>query len=209
MKTVILIILTLIFSFSSSFSQTLKEQAITKAKNDFAKSEYSYHSEAFSPSDNTYLYVLRNYYSISWYFLADSSNYYTHYDSVMTKLLRDKYGTDFLDRAEIIADSLDQTENWKKDAKFPGGQEELFKFIYSNLRTDSINFETGSTRIFLQVEIDSTGKVMNPKIMRGINEQIDDRAIEVVKKMPNWEPAYLYGKKVRQTFTIPIRLEIE
>jgi hypothetical protein len=184
------------------------EKASIQAQKDFEDSNYAFHSLEFLPVENSYTHVLDKYYNIKWYF-TDSLDYYNCYDSAMIKLLKNKYGLDFLERAEIIADSLDQTENWKKDASYPGGQKELFKFIYSNLRTDSINFESGNTRIFLQVEIDSTGRVMNPKIMRGINEQIDNRTIEVVKKMPNWKPGYLYGKKIRQTFTIPIRLEIE
>ncbi|WP_282124858.1 energy transducer TonB [Marinifilum flexuosum] len=208
MKTVMLIILTLLINLSSSFSQTLREKAIRNAKNDFAKSEYSFHSLEFLPVENTYTYVLGKYYNIEWYF-TDSLDYYNCYDSVMIKLLKDKYGLDFLDKAKAIADSLDQTENWKRDASYPGGQKELFKFIYSNLSIDSINLETIKTRIILQIEIDSTGKVIKPKIMRGINKQIDSRVIEVAKKMPNWQPAYLYGKRIRQHFTIPIHIEIE
>jgi len=208
MKTVILIILALLINLSSSFSQTLREKAIRNAKNDFAKSEYSFHSLEFLPVENTYTYVLGKYYNIEWYF-TDSLDYYNCYDSVMIKLLKDKYGLGFLDKAKAIADSLDQTENWKRDASYPGGQKELFKFIYSNLSIDSINLETIKTRIILQIEIDSTGKVIKPKIMRGINKQIDSRVIEVAKKMPNWQPAYLYGKRIRQHFTIPIHIEIE
>lgn len=208
MKTVILIILTLLINFSSSYTQTLREKAIRNAKNDFAKSEYSFHSLEFLPVENTYTYVLGKYYNIEWYF-TDSLDYYNCYDSVMIKLLKDKYGLDFLDKAKEIADSLDQTENWKRDASYLGGQKELFKFIYSNLSIDSINLETIKTRIILQIEIDSTGKVINPKIMRGINKQMDNRVIDVAKKMPNWRPAYLYGKRIRQLFTIPIHLEIE
>ncbi|MDQ2178937.1 energy transducer TonB [Marinifilum sp. D714] len=208
MKTVILIILALLISFSSSFSQTLREKAIRKAKNAFAKSEYSFHSLEFLPVENTYTYVLDKYYNIKWYF-TDSLDYYNCYDSVMIKLLKNKYGLDFLNKARVIADSLDQTKNWKRDASYPGGQKELFKFIYSNLSIDSINLEAIKTRVILQIEIDSTGKVINPKIMRGINKQIDNRVIELAEKMPNWKPAYLYGKRIRQLFTIPIHLEIE
>ena len=183
------------------------EKASILAQKDFENSNYSFHSEAFSPSDNTYLYVLRNYFNIGWYFLADSLEHYTCYDSVIIKLLEEKHGGDFLNRAKIITDSLEQTKNWRKDASFPGGQKELFKFIYSNLNVEQIALDAEKTKVFVQIEIDSTGRVFNPKIMRGINKRIDNRVIEVMRKMPNWEPAYLYGKRIRQYFTIPIKIE--
>ncbi len=182
------------------------EKASILAQKDFEDSNYAFHSLEFLPVENTYTHVLDKYYNIKWYF-TDSLDYYDCYDSIMIINLRAKYGSDFLDKAKVMVDSLEQTKNWRKDASFPGGQEELFKFIYSNLNVEQIALDAEKTKVFVQIEIDSTGRVFNPQIMRGINKRIDNRVIEVMRKMPNWEPAYLYGKRIRQYFTIPIKIE--
>ncbi len=126
----------------------------------------------------------------------------------MIDLLKVKYGVNFLQRARTITDSLDNTTNWRKDAQFPGGKGELFKFVSSRLIGESIKVDSVKTnkRLFVQFEIDTIGKVRDPNVMRGVNKEIDSKVIEVIKQMPNWEPAYLYGKPVRQIYTIPINI---
>ena len=210
MKTATLITLILVLTFNSVKAQTDCQKANEKAKSDFKKSDFSFHSEEMLPVENTYFYVLKKYYNINWYF-TDSLDYYTCYDSVMIDLLKVKYGADFLQRARILTDSLDNTKNWRKEVQFPGGTNELFKFISSRLIGESLKMDSvkTKTRLIVQFEIDSTGKVNNPKIMRGINQEIDLRVIEIIKQLPDWEPAYLYGKPIRQLYTMPINLDFE
>jgi len=210
MKTTILTILILALTFIYVKAQTECEKAIERAKVDFKKSDFSFHSKEMLPVENTYFYVLKNSFNIDWYF-TDSLDYYKCYDSTMIDLLKVKYGKDFLRRARVITDSLDNTKNWRKDVQFPGGNTELFKFLSSHLIGQSIKVDSvrTKTRLFVQFEIDSTGKVRNPKVMRGINQEIDNKVIEILKQMPDWEPAYLYGKPIRQLYTIPINIEYE
>lgn len=210
MKTTTLAILILILNFSYANAQTDCQKANECAKMDFKKSDFSFHSEEMLPVENTYFYVLKKYYNINWYF-TDSLDYYACYDSVMIDLLKVKYGADFLQRARNVADSLDNTKNWRKDVQFPGGTNELFKFISSRLIGESLKMDSvkTKTRLIVQFEIDSTGKVNDPRIMRGINQEIDRKVIEIIKQLPNWEPAYLYGKPIRQMYTMPINIDYE
>lgn len=200
-------ILIIILSFSYVNAQTDCQKAGESAKADFKKSDFSLHSEEMLPVENTYFYVLKKYYNINWYF-TDSLDHYACFDSVMIDLLKVKYGADFLQRARIITDSLDNTKNWKRDVQFPGGTNELFKFSSSRLIGETFKMDSlkAKARLFVQFEIDSTGKVNNPRIMRGINQEIDRKVIEIIKLLPNWEPAYLYGKPIRQLYTIPINI---
>ena len=201
-------ILIMVLSFSYVNAQTDCQKAGESAKADFEKSVFALHSEEALPVENTYFYVLKKYYDINWYF-TDSLDYYACFDSVMIDLLKVKYGADFLQRARIITDSLDNTKNWKGDVQFPGGTNELFRLISSRLIGDSLKVDSlkTKTRLFVQFEIDSTGKVSNSRIMRGINQEIDRKVIEIIKQLPNWEPAYLYGKPIRQIYMIPINID--
>ncbi len=204
MRSEILIFLLILYS-GSSFAQTDCQKASERAKLDYTNSNFAFHSEELLPVENTYFYVLAKNYKINWYF-TDSLKYYNCYDSVMIELLKVKYGIEFLKRARIITDSLDNSKNWRKDAQYRGGNIELLKFISSHLNSDSFIVDTvkTKTRLFVQLEIDTIGKVHNPKVMRGINREIDRKVIDVLKILPDWEPAYLYGKPTRQSCVMPI-----
>jgi len=185
------------------------EFAIKNANHDFEESNYSFHSEEFFPLESTYSYVLRTDYKIMWYFINDlfSPIYYNCYDSIMTIKLKTKYGEDFQEKARVKADSLEKSKNWIKDAEFPGGQDSLIKFIKYKLLKTEIKTDTSKSKIFVKIEIDSTGKVINPVILRGINNVIDKKVLLIMTQLPDWEPAYLFGKPIRQCWTIPVIID--
>ncbi len=186
------------------------EIASILAQKDFEESNYSFHSLAFFPTENAYLHVLGKYFNIGWCF-TDSMDYYNCYDSVMIDNLKVKYGSDFLDRAKSLADSLEQTENWISNAEYKGGQEKMLKYIMTRLTIDTadINKDVIKTKLYVELEIDSTGKVINPRIRRGINEIIDRKVLNIIRTMPDWKPAYLYGKPIWQSYTFPIKIDCQ
>ena len=209
MKTTILTISIWTLAFSFGYAQTDCKQAIEQANSDYSKSYYSFHSIEVFPPENTYFYVLKKYFNINWYF-TDSTDYYACYDSIMTIKLKSKYGSDFFEKAKYLADSLEHTENWISNAEYYGGQNELLKFIMTRLAIDSTDMINGiKTRLFIELEIDSTGKPINPIIRKGIGPKTDKRVIEVINEMPNWKPAYLYGKPIRQIYFIPLNLDYQ
>jgi len=204
MKALILILL-ISLTKNLAFSQTDCQKAIDRAFLDFNKSEFSFHSAEFLPTENTYIFVLNKNYKINWYF-TDSLDYYKCYDSEMTRLLEQKYGNGFLKKADYIADSLSKTPNWNRDIEFPGGHSALFEFLSSNLLRKAIKIDSVTTpsRILIQFEIDTKGRVVNPLVLRGENKYINKQVIKVINQMPNWIPAYLYGKPIMQRWTMPI-----
>ena len=208
MRTVLFTILSLFLTFRVTFAQTDCKKASENAKADFLNSVYSFHSEEILPVENTYFYVLRQDYNISWYFV-DSLDYYACYDSTMIEQLKGKYGVDFLKRAQAKADSLENTENWRKDAEYPGGQIEMLKFISTKLSRSALNINDIKTKLYVEIDIDSTGNVTNTVIQRGINESFDKSVISIINQMQKWKPAYLYGKPIRQKYGFPINVDFK
>nr|WP_321411245.1 energy transducer TonB [uncultured Carboxylicivirga sp.] len=184
------------------------EKASLIALNDFEDSNYSLHSLEFVPPVNSYTYVLDKYYNIKWFF-TDSIEYYNCYDSVMTINLKTKYGADFLEQAKLKADSLEQSENWNSNAEYIGGQMELMKYILSRLKFGDADTIELKTKLHIKLEIDSTGKAINPFIIKGISENVDKQVIEIINGMPNWKPAYLNGKPIRQKYYIPMNINYQ
>jgi periplasmic protein TonB len=101
------------------------------------------------------------------------------------------------------------------EAQFPGGNAELQKYIHLNLVvpeiTDSIAsiFPSGEQNYF-QFIIDKTGKIRNIEIKRGGNWiEFREACIDLIEKMPLWEPARIGDEPVAIRTYLPIKLFID
>ncbi len=93
--------------------------------------------------------------------------------------------------------------------EYPGGINELNKYIARNIRYPSIARENGvSGRVFVSFVVEPTGDVSNVKILRGIGAGCDEEAIRVVKSLPKWKPGKQRGKPVRVSFNVPINFQL-
>ena len=90
---------------------------------------------------------------------------------------------------------------------FPGGQEELYKFIGSKIRYPKDarkNGIEGKVIISFVVERDGSIKPESIKIEKSLYPSLDKEAIRVIKLMPNWTPANHSGRNVRAKTGFPI-----
>ena len=62
--------------------------------------------------------------------------------------------------------------------------------------------------VFLSFVVDTTGKVVDVKIIQGVHSSIDNEAIRVVKSLERWIPARQKGIKVKASYSLPIRFKI-
>ena len=95
-----------------------------------------------------------------------------------------------------------------KKPEFPSGYKELYKFINDNLNLNFPNVmcyagET-STKIYCRFVIEKSGEITNIEIVKSAGKVFDDAVIEMIKKMPNWQPAEKDNKPVRARFTLPV-----
>jgi len=89
--------------------------------------------------------------------------------------------------------------------QFPGGEDELMRFILGNLRYPSVAKEVGiEGRVIIRFVVSKTGDVTNVEILRGLDPSCDKEALRVVKMMPNWIPGKQNGRSVPVYFTLPI-----
>jgi len=94
--------------------------------------------------------------------------------------------------------------------EFPGGNEALLKFITSNIRyPESAKKSKIEGRVYVGFDIDTDGSVINIKVLRGVNSELDAEAIRVIKSMPKWTPGKQRGKAVRVNYTLPIMFSLK
>lgn len=91
------------------------------------------------------------------------------------------------------------------DAEFPGGEEQLNKFIHRNLEYPMIAREMGiEGTVLVQFTISKNGTVMNVHIKKSVQKFLDKAAFDVVRKLPKWQRAEKNGRAVEEVKTLPI-----
>lgn len=92
-----------------------------------------------------------------------------------------------------------------REASFPGGKEELKKYLGKKIKYPPIAQENGTTGIVLvQFTVTCEGTIKDVKVKRSVDPYLDKEAMRAVYNMPKWEPAVLNGEFVDSTTTIPI-----
>jgi len=106
-----------------------------------------------------------------------------------------------------------QTEDSLKnslEAEYPGGTQELFKFIYEKLKVENKDFEENiRTKMYLKFTVEKSGKLKDLVVLKSISKIIDTKIIELFKQMPDWIPAYKNGVPIESSYTIPIQIELK
>ena len=106
-----------------------------------------------------------------------------------------------------------QTEDSLKNnivAEFPGGKQELYKFILERLVVENDDFEGNiRTKMHLKFTVEKSGKLKDFVVLKSISKVIDEKIIEIFKQMPDWKPAYKNGKPIESSYTMPIQIELK
>ena len=92
-------------------------------------------------------------------------------------------------------------------ASFPGGMQDLFKYLSEHIVYPSEAEEEGiGGKVFLRFVVSDKGEISNVKIQKGVPDcpECDREAIRVIKGMPNWIPGKMDGKPVNSYFNLPI-----
>ena len=94
--------------------------------------------------------------------------------------------------------------------EFPGGQNEMFKFLMNTVVYPNIAKRQGiSGTVYVGFVINTEGVVTNVEVKKGIHDSLDDEAVRVVKMMPIWIPGRQQGRAVRVAYTLPIKFKLE
>lgn len=95
--------------------------------------------------------------------------------------------------------------DYVKKPEFPGGMNELMEHLGKELKyPNKARKEEIEGRVLVGFIVNKDGNISDIKIIQGLNKQLDEEAIRVVKKMPKWKPGMQDGEAVRTAFNLPI-----
>lgn len=89
--------------------------------------------------------------------------------------------------------------------QFPGGEEEMMRYIASNLRYPTMAMEMGvEGRVVVRFVVNKNGEVSSVEVIRSLDPACDKEAMRVIKSMPKWIPGRQGGRAVSVYYNIPI-----
>ena len=93
---------------------------------------------------------------------------------------------------------------------YPGGQKALSKFIQDNIIYPETAIENGvEGNVDVVFAVDENGKVYTPMIKGDkAGYGLDEASLDVLSKMPRWNPGQIKGKNVKSYYTLPISFKI-
>ncbi len=92
---------------------------------------------------------------------------------------------------------------------FKGGNQGLDKWIQEHLQYPSDAAKAKiEGRVIVEFIIDKNGAVTVPKVVRGINDSLNNEALRVIKSMPRWTPGYAHGKPAKTRYTYPVTFKL-
>ena len=94
--------------------------------------------------------------------------------------------------------------------KFPGEDGAFNQFLYENLKYPEvcINLRIEGT-VLVEFVVEKDGSLTQIKVKNSVYPDLDDEAIRVLKNSPKWIPGENLGKKVRVSYTLPIKFHLQ
>ncbi|HPW67561.1 MAG TPA: energy transducer TonB [Salinivirgaceae bacterium] len=111
---------------------------------------------------------------------------------------------------EIVEDEPEIFLVVEEQPEFPGGYEEMMKYLHSNTKYPQIAKENGiSGTVWINFVIDSKGKITKIKVARSVDPVLDAEAVRVVQSMPQWKPGKQSGRAVHVNFSLPVKFILQ
>lgn len=96
------------------------------------------------------------------------------------------------------------------DEKKKCAEKKMLEFIYQNIKIPEVaKGKYFGDLIVVSFIVDKEGYVLEPKILRGEVEAMNEEALNLVKSMPRWISGKQRGKPVNVQFNLPIRIRID
>lgn len=93
--------------------------------------------------------------------------------------------------------------------EYPGGDETLRKDISESVKYPAEAHKKGiAGKIYITFIVNETGKIEDPKIVRGVHPLLDKEALRVMSLLKTWSPGKQDGKTVKVSYTVPIKFAL-
>lgn len=94
--------------------------------------------------------------------------------------------------------------------KFGRSKDSFEYWVYSNIKYPEISAKNGVTGIVIvKFVVSEKGKVEDAMVVKGVNYELDNEALRVISKSPDWKPGLLNGKPVGVRISFPVIFQLK
>lgn len=113
-----------------------------------------------------------------------------------------------LDNGSAVYTEVYEYDYVEEKPEFPGGRNGMIKFINSTRQYPLEAYEMGiEGRVTCAFIVLPDGKIRNIQVLRGVEPSLNNEAVRIVSKMPDWRPGKINEQAVpvRVVTCIPFR----
>ena len=97
----------------------------------------------------------------------------------------------------------------EQQAEYPGGMEELGKYLAINLKYPAAAQRANkSGKVYVQFIVNTDGTATNFDVLKSAGFGFDEEALRVLSSVSKWNPGRQSGRIVRSRFTVPINFQL-
>lgn len=94
--------------------------------------------------------------------------------------------------------------------EYPGGMPAMMEFISKNIKYPAAAQQAKiQGRVTIQFIVNTEGNIINPRVLRSADPQLDAEAIRLTTIMPKWKPGMQRGQAVNVKYTVPIMFRLQ
>ena len=109
-----------------------------------------------------------------------------------------------------ITPTMDQDSVYNTAEKYPEPGYDLMQYLKANLKyPQDAKARKIEGRVIARFVVDKDGNVRSPSILRSLTPSMSLEVLEVINKMPKWNPGEVGGKKVSVYFTLPVVFSLQ
>jgi len=98
----------------------------------------------------------------------------------------------------------------EQPAEFPGGMPALMKWLGNNIHyPEAAQQNDIQGRVIVKFVVEKDGSIGAATIVKGVDRDLDQEALRVVKRMPKWQPGKNNGQPVRSYFNLPVTFRLQ
>ena len=134
----------------------------------------------------------------------------TYWDNGKAKRI-DLYENDKLIEGKCLnSDGIEAIHyDYEKMPEFPGGINELMQYLVKETKYPNKSRRKGvEGRVLVNFIVNRNGAISDIRIVESVNDELDQEAMRVVRRMPKWEPGMEDGEAVRFALNLPIKFRL-
>ena len=93
----------------------------------------------------------------------------------------------------------------EKMPQFVGGKEALSEYLNANaVYSQAAQDANVMGIVYVTFVVEADGSIEDARVIRGLHPDLDEVSLDLVNRMPKWNPGEQRGKPIRVQFTMPI-----